>query len=79
MDRRRKEGLVAREHEQLDADLVLDALVYCGGNESAASRLLGVNRNTVRKVRQVRFPEGLPSVTGYQFRTKPEGAPWIDR
>ena len=77
MDRRRKEGLVAREHEQLDADLVLDALVFCQGNESAASRLLGVNRNTVRRVRRARLPEELPSVIGYQFRTAPGGAPWV--
>jgi len=77
MDRRRKEGLVAQQHEQLDADLVLDALVYTQGNESAASRLLGVNRNTVRRVRRARLPEEIPSAEGYGYRTAPEGAPWV--
>lgn len=77
MDRRRKEGLTAREHERLDEDLVLDALVFTDGNESAASRLLGVNRNTVRRVRRSRLPEELPSAEGYGYRTRPEGAPWV--
>lgn len=77
MDRRRKEGLVARQHERLDEDLVLDALVFCNGNESAASRLLGVNRNTVRRVRRARLPEELPGAEGYSYRTRPEGAPWV--
>lgn len=77
MDRRRKEGLVARQHEQLDADLVLDALVFCAGNESSAARLLGVNRNTVRMVRRSRLPEELPDAGAYAYRTKPEGAPWV--
>lgn len=77
MDRRRKEGLVAREHERLDEDVVLDALVYCDGNESEAARVLSVNRNTVRRVRRSRLPGELPSREGYAYRTKPEGAPWV--
>ena len=75
MDRRRKEGLVAREIENLESDLVLDALVFCEGNESAASRMLNVNRNTVRRVRKS-LPETLPDKKFYNYKTSPEGAPW---
>mgnify|MGYP001614523796 CR=1 FL=1 len=77
MDRRRREGLTAREHEKLDEDLVFDALVYCAGNESAASRLLGMNYVTVRRVRRRGFSGALPSAEGYEYRTRPEGAPWV--
>jgi len=68
---------MAREHEQLDEDLVLDALVYTGGNESAASRLLGADRHTVMRVRRMKLPDALPSAEGYVYRTRPEGAPWV--
>jgi len=79
MDRRRIDGLMSREHERIDADLVLDALVWAEGNESEASRILCVNRNTVRRVRASKLAGvEVPAREGYVFRTRPEGgAPWV--
>ena len=82
MDRRRREGIAAREHVQLDGDLVMDALVWFGWNESAVSRLLGMNRNTVRKIRRgylgLTQGEELPDRDRYTWRTQPVGAPWVE-
>ena len=73
MDRRRMDGLVARALDQFERDLVVDALRYTGGNESAAARILGMSRITVRKIRRA---AGEDAWKRDEYRTRFPGVPW---
>lgn len=71
MDRRRRDGLMARFLDELERDLVMDALRYTSGNESATARILGMSRLTVRRVRarcDWNHTDG--------YRIKHEALPW---
>jgi len=75
VDRRRRQGLLAIEVARHERDVVLDAVRFCGGNISAAARLLDTTRNTIQKFLGGRDPHELDGT----YRTAPRGAPWSDR
>lgn len=53
-----KQGIYYTRLKELQATVIKDALQATGNNEVKASNLLGINRNTFRKLRKQLVSEG---------------------
>ena len=82
MDRRRRDGLMARALQTVERALVEDALAYARGNVSEAARCLGMNRITLNAaIARYEVPVAdlcaRVEARAYDYQTSPEGAPWV--
>lgn len=84
LDKRRFDGMMAREIRSLVRDLVSDALAYSGGNQLQAAEALGCGRIHVARIitREELDVERIRTLAlegRWIYLTNPTGAPWASR